>query len=179
MLVVALAVTSRAISHAALPRLLEIVGENINNKFQFRGEDAESLFEKNKEHIQTKRYGGMSTQFLTLYTEVLSKEEAYEDKMEIYLQKNGDFPIKLCLGIRSWKNEKPTKTGINLKEEILKALHGKLADLKMLTPPSRKRPAPLVLPSTSESNEPDEKKKKESSPKLGQAVIQDESISLD
>ncbi|MCP3925638.1 MAG: hypothetical protein GY714_23975, partial [Desulfobacterales bacterium] len=37
-----------------------------------------------------------------------------------------------------------------------------------LTPPSRKRLAPLVLPSPSDSDEPDEKKKKESSSKTVQ-----------
>lgn len=161
----ALAVKSMAISHAALARLLEIVDSNINldeinHKLQFQGEDVTSLFEKNGVIIETKRYGGTYTQFLTLYTEVLSKEEAHEDKVEIYLQKNGDFPIKLCLGIRRWKNEKPTKTGINLKEEMLEALHGKLADLKMLAPSSRKRPLSLIIPSSSGSAESDAKKKK-------------------
>ena len=134
---------SIAIPHAALMRLLEIVSDKItlhekSRKLQFQGEDAEDLFEKNADNIETKRYRERDYQFLILYTEVLNKGEAHEDKVEIYLQKHSDSPINLCLGIRSWKSERPSKMGLDLKEEMLVSLYEKLADLKMLTTPPHK-----------------------------------------
>ena len=164
------------IPHAALMRLLEIVSDKItlhekSRKLQFQGEDAEDLFEKNAIHIETKRYRRTSTQLLTLYTEVLYKKATHEDKVEIYLQKHGDSPINLCVGIRRWKNIKPSKIGVDLKEEMLESLYEKLADLKMLTPPPRKRSLsslheePMTI-----AAEPATKKKKEDPTKINMQV---------
>ena len=120
------------IPHAALMHLLEIVSDKVildekSRKLQFQGEDVEDLFEKNADNIETKRYRERDYQFLILYTKVLNKGGAHKDKVEIYLQKHSDSPINLCLGIRSWKSERPSKMGVDLKEELLISLYEKLA----------------------------------------------------
>ncbi len=121
------------IPRAALMHLLEIVSKKItldekSRKLQFQGEDVEDLFEKNADNIEKKRYRERDYQFLILYTEVLNKGEAHEDKVKIYLQKHSNSPITLCWGIRSWKSERPSKMGLDLKEEILIAFYEKLSD---------------------------------------------------
>ncbi len=168
---------SIAIPHAALMRLWEIVSDKItlnekSRKFQFQGEDAEDLFEKNAIHIESKLYRRTSTHLLTLYTEVLYKKATHEDKVEIYLQKHGDSPINLCVGIRRWKNIKPSKIGVDLKEEMLESLYEKLADLKMLTPPPRKRSLSSLHeePMTIAAEPATKKKKKEDPTKINMQV---------
>ena len=146
--------------------MLRVIGENINKdedgKIQFKEQNAETLMDLDRIHIMTKQYGGIVSKFLTLHTEVLDNEEKFADKLEIYLQKVADAPIQLCLGIRRWKNEKPSKTGINLKEQVLKAIYEKLEDLNNLSLPDkkadlRKRSGEQVGKS---AEEPERKKKK-------------------
>ncbi len=83
-------VKSFQIKPPGFSHILRIIGENIDKdgdgKIQFKEQNAETLMEVNRINIITKQYGGIVSKFLTLYTEVLSNEEKFADKLEIYLQ---------------------------------------------------------------------------------------------